>query len=102
MLSWVLIILGIAIVCLLGIMGSAELFGRGEAAPELAETTDVIEHNRRAVAAGDLGRIQLEVVHRGYRMDQVDALIAQLSGESGGVGAERRVELEPHACVDKE
>ena len=25
---------------------------------------------------------QLEVVHRGYRMDQVDALIAQLTGHA--------------------
>lgn len=87
MLSWILLILVIAIVCLLGTMVSIHLFGRGEALPPVAETTDVIARNTRAVHEGDFGEITLEVVHRGYRMDQVDALIAelaQLRNQAGG------------------
>ncbi|MBA4503818.1 cell division protein DivIVA [Corynebacterium sanguinis] len=79
MLSWILLMLIVAIVCLIGVMASVYLFGRGEALPPLAETTDVIEHNRRAVEQGDMNAVQLEVVHRGYKMDQVDALLTQLA-----------------------
>ncbi|WP_235933458.1 cell division protein DivIVA [Corynebacterium qintianiae] len=79
MLSWILLILVVAFVCLLGIGASVHLFGRGEAVPPLAETTDVLEHNRRAVEEGNLDSVQLEVVHRGYKMEQVDALIQQLA-----------------------
>ena len=56
-------------------------------------TADVKEANRRAVEEGNFGDIQLEVVHRGYRMDQVDALLEQLAGGSLGRG-ETRVESE--------
>ncbi|SDL64839.1 hypothetical protein SAMN04488535_0287 [Corynebacterium mycetoides] len=79
MLSWILLILVIAFVCLLGVAASVHLFGRGEALPPLGETTDVIAHNRRAVEDGDLDAVRLEVVHRGYKMDQVDALITELA-----------------------
>ncbi|MCT1425900.1 DivIVA domain-containing protein [Corynebacterium sanguinis] len=79
MLSWIMLMLVVAIVCVIGVMASVYLFGRGEALPPLAETTDVIGHNRRAVEQGDMNAVQLEVVHRGYKMDQVDALLAQLA-----------------------
>lgn len=80
MLSWIFLILVIALICVLGFLLSARVFGRGEDLPPLPASAEVIELNRRAVAAGDLDAVTLEVVHRGYRMDQVDDLIAQLAG----------------------
>lgn len=84
MLSWILLIVVLAVFTVLGIWCSAELFGRGEVLPPLDEPVSVIESNRRAVEEGRFDDIVLEVVPRGYRQDQVDALIAQLSEESLG------------------
>lgn len=85
MLSWILLIVVLAALVVLGIWASGHLFGRGEALPPMEETHDVIEANKRAVEQGRLDDIALEVVPRGYRQDQVDALIAQLASRSGGV-----------------
>lgn len=80
MLSWVLLILVIAAVALLGTRLSANIFGRGEVLPPMDEPHEVIDANRQAVAQGRFDDIELEVVRRGYRQDQVDALIEQLIG----------------------
>ena len=80
MLSWIVLILALAIFALLGMWLFSSVFGRGEAVPPMERTADVKAANREAVEDGRYGDIQLEVVHRGYRMDQVDALIAQLTG----------------------
>lgn len=80
MLSWVLLFLVIAVIAVLGVWVSASVFGRGEALPPMDEPADVIAANRAAVSAGRFDDIALEVVPRGYRQDQVDALIAQLTG----------------------
>ena len=97
MLSWILLTIIIALVCVIGLMISSRVFGRGEALEPLPPSADIIEGNRRAVEAGDLDGITLEVVHRGYRMDQVDALVEQLAAQRGVVqgaapGAGRRAE----------
>ncbi|WKD57882.1 hypothetical protein CAPI_06710 [Corynebacterium capitovis DSM 44611] len=89
MLSWILLILIVALVAVLGLITSAAVFGRGEVVEPLPPTADVIARNRRAVEAGDIDAIELEVVPRGYRMDQVDALIEQLAeGRRSGEGVE--------------
>ncbi|MCZ9294216.1 cell division protein DivIVA [Corynebacterium meitnerae] len=75
MLSWILLILVIAAVFVFGIWLSASLFGRGEVLPPMDEPADVIAANRAAVAEGRFEDITLEVVARGYRQDQVDALV---------------------------
>ena len=110
MLSWILLILIVAIVCLLGVMLSVHLFGRGEALPPVGEMMDVIDNNRRAVRQGDVDAITLEVVHRGYRMDQVDDLIAQLAdlrawdgaAENGPASAREGVELAERTAFEGE
>lgn len=84
MLSWIILILVLALVSILGVRLFASIFGRGEALPPMPPTEEVKEANRRAVEEGNFGDIQLEVVQRGYRMDQVDALIAQFAGETLG------------------
>lgn len=81
MLSWIILILVLALLSIVGVRVFAGVFGRGEALPPMPPTEEVKEANRRAVEEGNYGDIQLEVVHRGYRMDQVDALIAQLTGQ---------------------
>lgn len=80
LLSWIVLIIALALFGVLGFWIFSALFGRGEALPPMMETEDVKAANREAVAEGRFDDIELEVVHRGYRMDQVDALIAQLTG----------------------
>ena len=90
MLSWILLIIIIALFSVIGFMLSERIFGRGEALEPLPPGPEVIEANHRAVEEGRLGDVTLEVVHRGYRMDQVDALVAQLARARGAdPGVER-------------
>ncbi|WP_408910780.1 cell division protein DivIVA [Corynebacterium gottingense] len=81
MLSWIILILVLALFSVLGTLLASSIFGRGETQPPMPDTENVKAANRRAVEDGNFDDIQLEVVHRGYRMDQVDALIAQLTGQ---------------------
>lgn len=83
MLSWLLLILIIAAIAVFGLWVSASIFGRGEVLPPMDAPADVIEANRIAVAEGRFDDIALEVVPRGYRQDQVDALIAALASGAG-------------------
>ena len=80
MLSWLILILVIAAIALFGAWVSSAIFGRGEALPPMDEPQDVIADNRAAVDEGRYDDIALEVVPRGYRQDQVDALIEHLLG----------------------
>ncbi|MDN8604590.1 cell division protein DivIVA [Corynebacterium ureicelerivorans] len=80
MFSWIVLILILVALSIVGVRVFASVFGRGEALPPMPPTAEVQEANRRAVEEGNFGDIQLEVVHRGYRMDQVDALLEQLAG----------------------
>ena len=89
MLSWVILILVIAAIALLGVWASASVFGRGEAVPPMDEPRDVIAANRAAVDSGRYDDIALEVVPRGYRQDQVDALVEHLL-----YSQERKIEKE--------
>ncbi|GEM_PF-6234640 len=98
MLSWILLIIIIALLSVIGFMLSERIFGRGEALEPLPLGPEVIELNRRAVEEGRLDDVTLEVVHRGYRMDQVDALVAQLAGDRvarPGVGRASEVRTRP-------
>lgn len=95
MLSWLLLILVIAAIAVFGAWVSASIFGRGEALPPMDEPQDVIDANRRAVEEGRFDDIALEVVPRGYRQDQVDALVAQLAGQrraAGGPADARKID----------
>ena len=83
MLSWVILILVIAAIALLGAWISVSIAGRGEALPPMDAPHDVIASNRDAVDAGRYEDIALEVVPRGYRQDQVDALVEHLLSKQG-------------------
>ncbi len=100
LLSWIVLILVLVLCSIIGVRVFAGVFGRGEALPPMPPTEEVKEANRRAVAEGNYGDIELEVVQRGYRMDQVDALIAQLTGqEEVAPDAETWTQVESTATV---
>lgn len=100
LLSWIVLIAALIVFSVLGFWIFSALFGRGEALPPLEDTEDVKGANRAAVEEGRFDDIQLEVVHRGYRMDQVDALIAQLTGADLSEGyASPRPELAAPAAA---
>lgn len=102
MLSWILLILALAVFALMGMWLFSAVFGRGEVLPPMEDTADVKDANRTAVEEGRFDDIQLEVVHRGYRMDQVDALLAQLTGtELAPEDAPERVQLDGELLVSE-
>ena len=54
MLSWIVLILILALLSIIGVRVFASVFGRGEAQPPMPPTADVKEANRRAVEEGIL------------------------------------------------
>ncbi|ADK28577.1 DivIVA domain-containing protein [Corynebacterium pseudotuberculosis] len=78
MVSWiVLIVLLVIFVAVLSWLLGA-LFGRGEASEPLCTSSDLTMQNVEAVRRGDLESVRFETVLRGYRQDQVDAVIEEL------------------------
>lgn len=78
MLSWILLIIVVLALIVVGTWVFGRIFGRGELLPPMEESHSVIAHNQRAVREGRIDDIELEVVPRGYRQDQVDALLTSL------------------------
>ena len=84
------LIMWLVIIVCLGIFAVAVwylfsvLFGRGE---ELApvEHSDLMAANAQAIAEGRFADLRFELVPRGYRQDQVDAVIELLAPAGGGV-----------------
>ncbi|AIU32422.1 hypothetical protein VH13_06590 [Corynebacterium ulcerans] len=78
MVSWiVLIVLLVIFVAVLSwLLGM--LFGRGEAVEPLAASIGLTSQNVDAVRRGDLESVRFDTVLRGYRQDQVDAVIGEL------------------------
>lgn len=79
MLSWIVLICLLGVLVVLGIWLWGGVFGRGEVMEPAPDSTRIMEHNRAAIARGDIDAVRLEVVSRGYRQDQVDDLIAALT-----------------------
>lgn len=104
MLSWLILILVIVAIALFGAWVSSAIFGRGEVLPPMDEPQNVIADNRAAVDEGRYDDIALEVVPRGYRQDQVDALIAHLlDAQERRIGEEfslSATELESSSALD--
>ncbi|WP_257161497.1 cell division protein DivIVA [Corynebacterium cystitidis] len=78
MLSWILLIIVVLALIVVGTSAFGRIFGRGELLPPMEESQSVIANNRQAVCDGRIDDVELEVVPRGYRQDQVDALIEML------------------------
>lgn len=81
------------------VLGGVGLVAAGTGAPmgeEYGDQPDALVPRDRALGAADLRRVRFSVAFRGYRMDEVDALIARLYEEAemremtvaDGLGAE--------------
>ncbi|MCS5478888.1 DivIVA domain-containing protein [Corynebacterium hylobatis] len=77
MFSWLLLIIVLLALIAVGIWFWGAVFGRGEVLPPL-DADNTRDRNEQAVAAGDLNSVQFEIVHRGYRPEQVDDVLDQL------------------------
>lgn len=78
MFSWLLLIILLLAFTAVGIFFWGSVFGRGEVLPPL-DPDGTSQANRQAVDTGDTGAVRFEIVHRGYRPEQVDDVIDDLS-----------------------
>lgn len=88
MLSWIFLIVVLVLLVIVGTWSAGRLLGRGEPEPA-ADPEEVAAANERAVAAGDLDAVRFELVPRGYRPEQVEAVLDQLAGRGAGRGETR-------------
>lgn len=80
MFSWILILFALAVATTGLAFLFSKVFGRGEAMPQLEDTRNQKAINFDLIAAGNVDDIHFDTVIRGYRPEQVDAVIAQLKG----------------------
>ncbi len=103
-LSWIFLLIIIAVVVVIGVVLWSKLFGVDDAAARpgtaagFADTAEAARHenesqiavaNRQAVAEGVLDRVEFSVVPRGYRPDQVDAVLAECQVEIARLRSQR-------------
>lgn len=79
--SWIFLFLVLVIVAAILVMVFSSISGRAEKVEPL-DSALVRESNEQAIKDGDLDKVVFEVVFRGYRQDQVDAVLAQLIEEN--------------------
>ncbi|KQB86305.1 DivIVA domain-containing protein [Corynebacterium lowii] len=75
---WILLILVLCALVVVGTWAWGRIFGRAEVDAPMEESLRVQEHNAEALARGELDDVRFELVLRGYRPDQVDAVIVEL------------------------
>ncbi|WP_448853448.1 DivIVA domain-containing protein [Corynebacterium frankenforstense] len=92
MLSWIFLIVVLVLLVIVGTWIAGRLLGRGEPEPA-ADPEEVAAANERAVAAGDLDAVRFELVPRGYRPEQVEAVLDQLAGR--GAARQEDAEVRP-------
>ncbi|WP_448858092.1 DivIVA domain-containing protein [Corynebacterium propinquum] len=98
-LSWIFLLIITAIIVICGVVGWAKLFGTDGADDAAARVSGASSNdgyadnahaencsaiglaNRQAVAVGALDAVEFSVVPRGYRADQVDAVLAECQRE---------------------
>lgn len=79
MVSWILLIVVLAALVVLGTWFWGSVFGRGEVLEPLDDPETLSRDNREAIESGRVQDVRFEVVPRGYRPEQVDEVIAQLT-----------------------
>lgn len=79
--SWLLLFVTLAAFVVLGTWLWGTIFGRGEVLPPIDDPDTVMADNRAAVAAGSLDGVRFQLVPRGYRPEQVDAVLADLEAQ---------------------
>ncbi|WCZ32267.1 DivIVA domain-containing protein [Corynebacterium massiliense] len=91
MLSWIFLILILAAFVVIGTWSFTYFFGGEKVMPARPDLeVDLNAHNAQAVRQGDFGAVAFDVVPRGYRQDQVDALLHELAAQRN-----------PHAAAEK-
>lgn len=78
MVSWIVLIVLLVIFVAVLSWFLGMLFGRGESAEPLGASIGLTRQNLEAVRRGDLESVRFDTVLRGYRQDQVDAVIGEL------------------------
>ncbi|QGU02394.1 hypothetical protein CKALI_07660 [Corynebacterium kalinowskii] len=81
MLTWLMYIVGLAVVVALLTVVFGKAFGRGEVMPPIVDNVSLQKLNAAALARSDFEAVRFDTVIRGYRQDQVDAVIAELTDE---------------------
>lgn len=81
MLTWILLIIMLALFTVLFTWLFGRLFGRGEILPPTEDPGRLINRNRERLAAGEIDAVEFDIVPRGYRPDQVDALLEELKSQ---------------------
>lgn len=76
--SWIVLFVLVIVCAIVFFFIFANVFTSGEKLEPMESTPDVIANNRAAVAAGDMEAIRFDTIKRGYRPEQVDALIVDL------------------------
>lgn len=76
MMSWILLIVVLIALIIIGSWAWGSIVGRGTVMDTPDEAVDVDSENLRALEEGRFDDLRFDVVPRGYRQDQVDALIA--------------------------
>ena len=89
--SWILLILSLAALTIVGTVVFGLIFGRGELTPP-ADPSVVAANNTAAIEHGHPERVRFEIVHRGYKPEQVDAVIEQLLSQIEEERAKKQVD----------
>ncbi|MBZ8177015.1 hypothetical protein GP475_04565 [Corynebacterium poyangense] len=77
MLSWIILIISLALFAMLFIWLMGSVLGRGEPEPP-DDPEQVMERNSEAIRECRVADLSFDLAFRGYRADQVDAVIVQL------------------------
>ena len=78
MMSWILLIVVLVALIIIGSWAWGSIVGRGTVMDTPDEAVDVDAENLRALEEGRFDDLRFDVVARGYRQDQVDALLAEV------------------------
>lgn len=78
MLTWIFLIIMLALFTVLFTWLFGRLFGRGEILPPAGDPGGLTTRNRERLAEGEIDAVEFDIVPRGYRPDQVDAVIDDL------------------------
>ena len=106
MMSWILLIVVLISLIIIGSWAWGSIVGRGTVMDTPDEAVDVDCENLRALEEGRFDDLRFDVVPRGYRQDQVDALIAAVERRltaphgSSAVPAGANVPLESEKGLD--
>ncbi|OFK68766.1 MULTISPECIES: DivIVA domain-containing protein [unclassified Corynebacterium] len=83
MMSWILLIVVLIALVIIGTWAWGSIVGRGTVMEAPDTAVDTNEENLRALEEGRFDDLRFDVVTRGYRQDQVDALLAAVERRMG-------------------